>query len=114
MVAKSTSDRRRGHGGKRSPAIALRVGRRRERRYALPNGLRFEIEGDYRNNQFAHGRDFGFPAGAGGREIKYGPMFNVLYDMTNLLAQTTGLTVPYFAPYVGVGVGYQWAHLKWV
>jgi OmpA-OmpF porin, OOP family len=56
--------------------------------YALPNGLRFEIEGDYRNNQFSHGRDFGFPAGAGGREIKYGPMFNVLYDMTNLLAQT--------------------------
>jgi outer membrane protein OmpA-like peptidoglycan-associated protein len=80
--------------------------------YALPNGLRFEIEGDYRNNQFAHGRDFGFPAGAGGREIKYGPMFNVLYDMTNLLAQTTGLTIPYFAPYVGVGVGYQWAHLS--
>jgi OOP family OmpA-OmpF porin len=80
--------------------------------YALPNGLRFEIEGDYRNNQFAHGRDFGFPAGAGGRETKYGPMFNVLYDMTNLLAQTTGLTVPYFAPYVGVGVGYQWAHLS--
>ncbi len=79
--------------------------------WALPNGLRVEIEGDYRNNQFAHGRDFGFPAGAGGREIKYGPMFNVLYDMTNLLAQTTGLTVPYFAPYVGVGVGYQWAHL---
>jgi outer membrane protein OmpA-like peptidoglycan-associated protein len=80
--------------------------------YALPSGLRFEIEGDYRNNQFAHGRDFGFPAGAGGREIKYGPMFNVLYDMTNLLAQTTGLTVPYFSPYIGVGLGYQWAHLS--
>ncbi|MGA8196204.1 MAG: DUF2950 family protein, partial [Acetobacteraceae bacterium] len=48
--------------------------------------------------------------------IKYGPMFNVLYDMTNLLAQTTGLAIPYFAPYVGVGVGvgvgYQWAHLS--
>ena len=41
----------------------------------------FEIEGDFRNNQFAHGRDFGFPAGAGGREMKYGPMFNVLYDV---------------------------------
>src|SRR6516164_8048487 len=27
--------------------------------YALPNGLRFEFEGDYRNNQFAHGRNFG-------------------------------------------------------
>ena len=38
--------------------------------YALPNGLRFEIEGDFRNNQFAHGRDFGFPARAGGRELK--------------------------------------------
>ena len=75
------------------------------------NGLP-RIEGDYRNNQFAHGRDFGCPAGAGGREIKYGPMFNVLYDMTNLLAQTTGLAIPYFAPYVGVGVGYQWAHLS--
>jgi OmpA-OmpF porin, OOP family len=80
--------------------------------YALPNGLRFEIEGDFRNNQFAHGRDFGFPARAGGRELKYGPMFNVLYDLGPILAQTTGMTVPYFAPYVGLGVGYQWAHLK--
>src|SRR3954465_13510732 len=62
--------------------------------YALPNGLRVELEGDYRNNQFAHGRDFGFPAGAGGRELKYGPMVNVLYDLGPLLAQTTGMTVP--------------------
>ena len=78
----------------------------------MPNGIRVELEGDYRNNQFAHGLDFGFPARAGGREMKYGPMVNVLYDMTNLLAQTTGLTIPYFAPYIGVGVGYQWAHLS--
>ena len=55
--------------------------------WALPNGLRVEIEGDFRNNQFSHGRDFGFPARAGGREFKYGPMVNVLYDMTNLLAR---------------------------
>ena len=80
--------------------------------WALPNGIRVELEGDYRNNQFAHGLNFGFPARAGGREVKYGPMVNVLYDMTNLLAQSTGLTIPYFAPYVGVGVGYQWAHLS--
>ena len=39
-------------------------------------------------------------------------MFNVLYDLGPILAQTTGMTVPYFAPYVGLGVGYQWAHLK--
>jgi outer membrane protein OmpA-like peptidoglycan-associated protein len=44
--------------------------------------------------------------------MKYGPMVNVLYDFSNLLAQTTGLTVPYFSPYIGVGAGYQWAHLS--
>jgi OOP family OmpA-OmpF porin len=39
-------------------------------------------------------------------------MVNVLYDMTNVLHDYTGVTVPYFAPYVGVGVGYQWSHLS--
>jgi OmpA-OmpF porin, OOP family len=39
-------------------------------------------------------------------------MFNVLYDMTNALHDYTGVTVPYFAPYVGVGIGYQWSHLS--
>ena len=39
-------------------------------------------------------------------------MFNVLYDMTNVLADYTGLRIPYFAPYVGVGVGYQWSQLR--
>ena len=33
-------------------------------------------------------------------------MFNVLYDFSNLLP------VPYFSPYQGVGVGYQWARLS--
>jgi OmpA-OmpF porin, OOP family len=72
--------------------------------YALGNGLRLEIEGDYRNNRFSEGRNLGFPAAAGGSERKYGPMFNVLYDFSNILP------VPYFAPYAGIGVGYQWAH----
>jgi OmpA-OmpF porin, OOP family len=80
--------------------------------WAFTNGLRVELEGDFRNNQFSAGRDFGFPARAGGREFKYGPMVNVLYDMTNVLAQYTGLHVPYFAPYVGVGVGWQLAQLS--
>jgi outer membrane protein OmpA-like peptidoglycan-associated protein len=73
--------------------------------YALGNGLRFEIEGDYRSNRFSEGRDLGYPAAAGGNENKYGPMFNVLYDFSNLFS------LPYFNPYAGVGVGYQWAHL---
>jgi OmpA-OmpF porin, OOP family len=80
--------------------------------WAFTNGLRVELEGDFRNNQFSAGRNFGFPAGAGGRELKYGPMVNVLYDMTNVLHDYTGLAIPYFAPYVGVGVGYQWSHLS--
>jgi len=80
--------------------------------WAFTNGLRAELEGDFRNNQFSAGRNFGFPTGAGGRELKYGPMVNVLYDMTNALHDYTGLAIPYFAPYVGVGVGYQWSHLS--
>jgi OmpA-OmpF porin, OOP family len=74
--------------------------------YALPNGLRFELEGDLRNNPTNAAHDLGFPAVAGGRERKFGPMFNVLYDFSNLLP------VPYFAPYLGVGVGYQWARMS--
>ena len=71
--------------------------------YGLGNGIRLEIEGDYRNNRFSEGRGFGYPAAAGGNEVKYGPMFNVLYDLTGLI------NFPYAAPYAGVGAGYQWA-----
>jgi len=80
--------------------------------WAFTKGLRVELEGDFRNNQFSAGRNFPFPTRAGGRELKYGPMVNVLYDMTNVLHDYIGVTVPYFAPYVGVGLGYQWAHLS--
>jgi OmpA-OmpF porin, OOP family len=80
--------------------------------WAFTDGLRVELEGDFRNNQFSAGRNFGFPAGAGGRELKYGPMVNVLYDMTNALHDYMHVAIPYFAPYVGVGVGYQWSHLS--
>ena len=72
--------------------------------YGLGNGIRFELEGDYRNNRFSQGRDFGAPTAAGGNEIKYGPMVNALYDLTGLIP------FPYAAPYAGVGVGYQWSH----
>lgn len=74
--------------------------------YGLGNGIRLEVEGDYRNNRFSQGRGFGFPAAAGGNEVKYGPMFNALYDLTGLIP------FPYAAPYAGVGVGYQWAQFS--
>ena len=75
--------------------------------YAMPYyGFRMELEGDLRNNPVNSAHDLGFPAIAGGRERKYGPMVNVLYDFGHLLP------VPYFAPYVGIGVGWQWARLS--
>jgi OmpA-OmpF porin, OOP family len=80
------------------PAAVVALG------YGLGNGIRLELEGDYRNNRFSQGRDFGFPAAAGGNEVKYGPMVNAVYDLTGLIP------FPYAAPYAGVGVGYQWAH----
>jgi outer membrane protein OmpA-like peptidoglycan-associated protein len=74
------------------PAVAISLG------YGLGNGLRAEIEGDYRYNNF--GGTSG-NASIGGQEQKAGAMVNVLYDFVGL--------VPYVQPYVGVGVGYQWA-----
>ncbi len=79
------------------PAAVVALG------YGLGNGLRVELEGDYRNNRFSEGRGFGYPAAAGGNEEKYGPMVNVVYDLTGLIP------FPYAAPYAGVGAGYQWA-----
>ena len=75
------------------PAVAVSLG------YGLANGLRAEIEGDYRYNTF--GGASGAFATAGGQEQKMGAMVNVLYDFV-------GLT-PIVQPYVGVGAGYQWA-----
>jgi OmpA-OmpF porin, OOP family len=74
--------------------------------WGFGNGLRVELEGDYRNNNFnrLNHNLFGIPAAAGGREQLYGPMVNVAYDFY-------GLT-PYVVPYVGVGLGGQWASLQ--
>jgi OOP family OmpA-OmpF porin len=67
--------------------------------YGLGNGLRAELEGDYRYNSFK-GASGGGITGGGGQEQKFGAMVNVLYDFTG---------IPYVQPYVGVGAGYQWA-----
>jgi outer membrane protein OmpA-like peptidoglycan-associated protein len=63
--------------------------------WGFGNGLRLEIEGNYRNNTVNS-----LPAGTllSGREQKYGAMVNLLYDF-NL-----GWPV---SPYVGLGVGEQ-------
>ena len=65
--------------------------------YAFGNGLRVELEGNYRYQ----------PAkiGAGkGQNHSYGPMVNVLYDFDAGLG--------FMTPYVGVGAGYQWGEMR--
>ena len=77
--------------------------------YGLGNGLRVEIEGDYRGNSFSRtsGNNLsgmGISTGSGGSERLYGPMVNLDYDFNGL--------IPWLVPYVGLGVGYQRAHLQ--
>jgi outer membrane protein OmpA-like peptidoglycan-associated protein len=58
--------------------------------YGLGNGLRFEVEGDYRYNPYRYGSSDG--------EQKYGGMANALFDFD--------LGLRYLYPYAGGGVGY--------
>jgi OOP family OmpA-OmpF porin len=71
------------------PVVDLSVG------WGFGNGLRAEIEGDYRQNQFKS------PFGTS--EQLAGGMVNVLYDFIGV--------VPVVIPYAGVGIGYQAAIL---
>lgn len=58
--------------------------------YGFGNGVRVELEGDYRDNAQEHGD---------GRQTQYGVMANVLYDVD--------IGEPAIFPYVGMGIGYQ-------
>ena len=64
--------------------------------YGFGNGLRVEVEGNYRHNAF------GAPTPLGprnnGYEEKYGGMANVLFDLD--------VGSPYIYPYIGGGLGY--------
>jgi len=76
--------------------------------WGFGNGLRAEIEGNYRNNHssgFSNGTVGGGLANGGTTEQKFGGMANVLYDFN-------GLT-PWFVPYLGAGVGYVGINEKW-
>jgi outer membrane protein OmpA-like peptidoglycan-associated protein len=68
--------------------------------WGFGNGLRAEIEGDYRQNKFKN--PCAGAASCGGTEQKAGGMVNVLYDFVGM--------VPMVQPYVGVGAGYQQAY----
>ena len=73
--------------------------------YGFGNGLRVQLDGDFLRNtinkdNLSSGLS-SYPA-TGGMNT-YGPMVNVLYDMS--------LGLPVY-PYVGAGAGYQWARFE--
>jgi outer membrane protein OmpA-like peptidoglycan-associated protein len=78
--------------------------------WGFGNGLRAEVEGNYRNNHiggFTSTTNGGGASNIGGGTIeqKYGAMANVLYDFNGV--------APWVVPYIGVGAGYVWINEKW-
>ncbi|MCC7283930.1 MAG: OmpA family protein [Acetobacteraceae bacterium] len=72
--------------------------------YGFGNGLRLEVEGNYRVNAADGVRGFSIPAGlsAGGDATQYGIMANILFDFD------LGWGI---VPYLGAGAGYAWLNL---
>ncbi len=69
--------------------------------WGFGNGLRAEVEGDYRGNHFRS--KYAGVTGPGANTNTYGVMVNALYDFN--------LAWPVI-PYVGAGLGYQWTALR--
>ena len=75
--------------------------------WGFGNGVRAEIEGNYRSNEVDSIRGFGLApvSGTGGWQRTYGAMANVFYDFD---FANFGLGRSIFQPYIGVGAGYAW------
>jgi len=65
--------------------------------YAFGNGVRLELEGNYRYNTVTS-------RGFSGNIQSYGPMVNAFYDFDAGWGSVT--------PYIGAGIGYQWGTLN--
>ena len=70
--------------------------------YGFGNGLRLEVEGDFRHNQVRQWSGYTQPTTAGGDQYSFGAMGNVLFDMD------IGLNWLY--PYIGAGAGFADTH----
>ncbi|HET8997066.1 MAG TPA: OmpA family protein [Acetobacteraceae bacterium] len=79
--------------------------------WGFGNGLRAEIEGDFRSNGIRHFQSPGLPTAASGSVRNYGVMANVLYDV-NLPYFSSIPFMSGFQPYIGAGAGYMWTHLN--
>ena len=73
--------------------------------WGFGNGLRAELEGNFRSSELGNSDRNRRNIGSSGYALTYGAMVNALYDF-NL-----GLPV---TPYVGVGVGYGWSEIRHV
>ncbi len=70
--------------------------------WGFGNGLRVELEGNYRNNGV---RRVAGASTSGGTIHQYGVMANALYDFHMLNLNVGGVGI---VPYLGAGVGYGW------
>jgi outer membrane protein OmpA-like peptidoglycan-associated protein len=70
--------------------------------WGFGNGLRLEVEGNYRNDPLQHFLGTRFPTVAGGYQESYGAMANALFDMD--------IGKSWLYPYFGAGAGYAWSH----
>jgi outer membrane protein OmpA-like peptidoglycan-associated protein len=77
--------------------------------WGFGNGLRAEVEGNYRSNEVDTIRGFNLApvARTGGFQQTYGVMANVFYDFD---PGFLGFGPSYVQPYIGVGVGYGWTN----
>ncbi len=71
--------------------------------YGLGNGLRFELEGNYREAPLPVVSN-AVVASNSGYLHTYGVMANVLYDLD--------VGLPWLYPYIGGGAGYAWSHFS--
>ncbi len=72
--------------------------------YGFGNGVRIELEGNYRDNDLRHFVGTSFPTEAGGSQQNYGGMVNALFDMD--------IGKSWLYPYFGLGAGYDWTRLE--
>ena len=78
--------------------------------WGFGNGLRAELEGDYRTNSIRHFLTPGLATASGGSVRNYGVMANVFYDV-NLPFLADVPIISGMQPYVGAGAGYMWTRL---
>ena len=71
--------------------------------YGFGNGVRIELEGNYRDNNLQRFAGTAFATEAGGHQENYGGMVNALFDMD--------IGKSWLYPYLGVGAGYSWTNL---